>query len=722
MNNGTSILFDRWPRFASRHPWRVVIGGLLIVAVLIAANSAAGGTYVDKFSIPGAESQEALDVLVERFPQQSGDAAMIVIRADDIRAPETQERVHSLIEELGALPGVIEVSSPYEGSGAISEDGTIARLEARYEESAFNVDNAFTEKLFEYREDVSTPDFQVELGGPVAAAAEQEPPGQSELIGIAAAIIILLLAFGSVVAMGLPILTALAGLIPGFMIIGIMSAFADMASFTPQFASMIGIGVGIDYALIIVTRFREGRTSGLSLEDAIVRAMSTAGKAVLFAGTIVVISLLGLWASGIPFLGWVASAAAVLVAALVAVALLILPAILRLLGRHIDKFSVYFIAGRHTSDERGIGTRWSRTIERRPVLFLVLSLAVLLTAASPILGMRLGSADAGSNPESSTLRRAYDLVAEGFGPGFNGPILIALELNGADSVAVANRLPDQIQQIEGIESSSPPFYNDDRSAAIITAIPSYAPQAEETDALVARLRDLMPQATADSGVRALVGGQTAAFIDIAQKMSSRMPLFFVAVIGLSVVLLATVFRSIIVPLKAALMIVLSVGVGFGVVTALFQWGWLSGLTGIDQTGPVESFLPMMLFAVLFGLSMDYEVFLVTRIHEEYLQSGDGRFAVQRGQAVTFRVIIAAALIMSSVFLSFALADFRVIKEFGLGLGIAILADALLIRIVLVPSIMHLVGNKAWWFPGWLDRILPRISVEAAPVGSEPAEK
>ena len=448
--------------------------------------------------------------------------------------------------------------------------------------------------------------------------------------------------------------------------------------------------------------------------------MATAGRAVLFAGTVVVIALMGLWASGIPFLGWVATAAALLVAALVIVALLILPAILRLVGRHINRLSVSFIAGSDTSGKTGAGARWSRMLRRSPILFLILSLAVLLVLASPILSMRLGSADAGSNPESSTTRRAYDLISEGFGPGFNGPILVALEIDDPNARSLIETLPGQIDQVEGVAFSSPPLFNEAGDAAIVSIIPVSSPQDQKTGELVDRLREFMPGATSGSGARAFVGGQTAAFIDVAQKISDGMPLFFPAVIGLSVLLLATVFRSIIVPLKAALMIVLSVGVGFGVVTALFQWGWLSQITGIDTTGPVESFLPMMLFAVLFGLSMDYEVFLMTRVREEFLGSGDARYAIERGQAVTFRVIIAAGLIMSSVFFSFALVDARVIKEFGFGLGTAILADALIVHMVLVPSIMHLVGDSAWWFPTWLDRLLPDISVEGAPMVPEVA--
>ena len=714
-----SFLFDRWPRFAAHHPWRVLAGALALVIVLAIAVNTVGGSFVDRFSIPGAESQQAYDLLNERFPQQAGDAATVVVRsADGFDAPETKAAVQELIADFSTLPQVIAVTSPYDIPGSISDSGTIARIEVRYDLPAFEIEEDVVHELFTLREERSTDGFQVELTGPVAFVGEQEEPGQSEIIGLIAAAIILLIAFGSVVSMGLPIITALGGLVPGFMIIGIASRFVDMASFTPQFASMIGIGVGIDYALLIVTRFREGTRAGLPIDDAIVTAMRTAGRSVLFAGSIVVLALLGLWSSGIPFVGWIATAAAIIVAILVVVALVVLPAILALLGRHIDRFSVPLITRQHTSTEGGAGHWWSRLIQRHPVIFLILSLAVLLTLSSPVLDMRLGSADASSNPETATTRRAYDLLSEGFGPGFNGPILIAMDVRSEAAAATVRDLSERLSQEEGIAFATQPTFNPAGDTAVMTVIPASAPQDEATGELVDRIRGLLASEVASADLALFAGGQTATFIDVAAKMAAGLPVFVAAVIGLSVLLLAVVFRSILVPIKAALMILLSLGVGFGVVTAVFQWGWLGGLLGVGSTGPVESFLPMMLFAIIFGLSMDYEVFLLTRVQEEYLGSRQASAAVQRGQAITFRVIIAAALIMSSVFLSFTLVDTRVIKEFGYGLGIAILADALLVRMVLVPSLMHLFGNAAWWFPAWLDRCLPSISVDVEPANPE----
>ena len=456
----------------------------------------------------------------------------------------------------------------------------------------------------------------------------------------------------------------------------------------------------------------------MTIDDAIVTAVRTAGRAVLFAGTIVVIALLGLWSSGIPFIGWISTAAAIIVAILVVVALFLLPAILAIVGRHIDRFSLPLMSPRGTAEHEGAGYRWSRLVQRHPVIFLVLSLGVLLTLSSPILGMRLGSADAGSNPETLTTRRAYDLLSEGFGPGYNGPILIAMDVGSEAAAATVQGLPARLAREEGIAFASPPTFNAVGDTAVMTIIPTSAPQDEATSELVGRLRELLASEVASSDLALLAGGQTAAFIDVARKIADGMAVFIAAVIGLSVLLLAVVLRSILIPIKAALMILFSVGVGFGVVTAVFQWGWLSGPLGVSSTGPVESFLPMMLLAIVFGLSMDYEVFLLTRVQEEYLGSRQASAAVQRGQAVTFRVIIAAALIMSSVFFSFTLVDARVIKEFGYGLGVAILADALLVRMVLVPSVMHLLGKAAWWFPAWLDRLLPNVGIDPAPVQSD----
>lgn len=710
-----SLLFERWPHFATRHPWYVLAGTLVFLMSFIVLYAIAGGSYASRFTIPGAESQRLMDLLEEQFPQSAGDSATVVVRAPrSIDDPQVRLRVRSLVADLRELPDVVAVSSPYEQPGAISPDGTIARIVVQYPKQAFDVKRSSVEALLDLRKEYSSPQFQVEAGGQVVHVAERELPGRTELIGITAAAIILLISFGSVVAMGLPIITALLGMGSGLLLVGVGASFLDMPTFTPQFGAMIGLGAGIDYALLIVTRFREGLARELNIEDAIVRAAATAGRSVLFAGSTVVVALLGLWAVGIPLNAYVGTAAALVVALNVAVAIFVLPAVLKLIGTRIERWRIPVLAAAPSESETGFGYRLSRLIQRAPLAALAASLAVLLLLAMPVLDMRLGIADDGNNPESFTSRRAYDLLAQGFGPGFNGPILLGVRIDDASAVETVDRLPTSLRQVEGVASVSPVSFNEARSAATITVIPKTAPQSDETERLVHRLREAVPKALAGSGAEAFAGGPTAMFIDAGDKIASRMPVFFTAVIGLSFVLLMAVFRSVLVPLKAAVMNLLSIGAAYGVLVAVFQWGWFGDLLGVHREGPIESFMPMFLFAVLFGLSMDYEVFLISRIREEYLRSGNNAEAVAKGLSVTTRVISAAAAIMIAVFLSFGLSDQRVIKEFGLGLATAIFVDATLVRLILVPSLMQLLGDANWWFPRWLNRLVPKVSIDGKP--------
>ncbi|HWO94319.1 MAG TPA: MMPL family transporter, partial [Dehalococcoidia bacterium] len=480
---------------------------------------------------------------------------------------------------------------------------------------------------------------------------------------------------------------------------------------TPQFAAMIGIGVGIDYALLITNRFRESRHRGTDVEDAIAEAAGTSGRAVLFAGGTVVIALLGLALIGIPFVAYLGGAASTVVLLSVVVALLVLPALLGLAGPHIDRLHVPGLPRASYESETGIGYHWSRVVQRAPWLWASLALGILLLLAAPLLDIRLGVSDAGSNPESATSRRAYDLLAEGFGVGFNGPIIVGVAVNDPSAVNAVNELPARIEGLENVASASAPRFNDAGTAATIRVIPETAPQAAETADLVHLLRKEADAWQASQDIEILVGGPTAVFIDLGDKIASRIPFFFVAVIGLSFILLMMVFRSVLVPLKAAVMNLLSIGAAYGVIVAVFQWGWFGDVFGVSRTGPIESFVPIVMFAVLFGLSMDYEVFLVSRIREEYLEHGDNTQAVARGLSSTTRVISAAAAIMIAVFLSFALSEQRIVKEFGLGLATAIFIDATIVRLALVPSIMQILGRWNWWLPGWLDRLVPHVAIE-----------
>ena len=709
-----SFLFDRWPRFACRHPWVVIAGAVTFVVICgVLWGTMRGEFGTGSFTLPGTESQQLSDLLTERFPSAAGDTTEIVFRAPaGIANPEVREAIEALLEEAAELPQVLEVASPYEGPGRISPDGTIARATAQYDSGANEVEDASIEALFDWRDEVSTDDLQVELGGIVATAGEREPPGSSELVGLAAAVVILLIAFGSVTAAGLPIFTALLALIPAFFLIGVGAGFVNFASFTPQFAAMIGIGVGIDYALLVVTRFREALTTEDTVTEAVVQAAGTAGHSVLFAGCSVVIALMGLWAMGIPLLSLTAMGPAIAVGLAAIVALFVLPAILSLVGHRVNRLRVPGIRVAAVQSRSGMGYWLARTIQRAPWLWLVVATGALLVLAYPALDVRLGSSDAGSNPTSLSSRRSYDLLAEGFGAGYNGPIVIGAAFESEEEAAIFEALPASLAAEPNVVNVTPALMNPDRTAGRIVLIPGSSPQDEETDELVHHLRDSLPELT---GHRAdvLVGGPTAIFIDIGERVQDRVPVFLSAVIGASFLLLMVVFRSLLVPVKAALMNVLAAGAAFGILVAIFQWGWGASLIGLEGTGPIESFLPMMMFAVLFGLSMDYEVFLVSRVREEYLETGDNAEAVARGLAATSRVISAAAAIMVAVFLSFALSDQRVVKEFGIGLAIAIFLDATVIRLILVPAAMQLMSDANWWLPGWLNRVLPGLGLRDA---------
>lgn len=708
----SSTFLDRWGAAAVRHRRYVLAAWLLGIPLLGAFALAVNQGVVSSLTIPGAESQEAVDLLEEAFPQRSGDYGDLVFRAsnglDDLA---TRDAIESLSAEAAAIPGVVSVQSPYAPGGLVSEDGTVGIARVQFAEPADDVDAATIDALLD-RADVARSDsLEVEFGGPVAVAQEREGPSESTALGLIASLVILYILFRAIVPTVLPIGTAMLGLVSGFALIFSMTALVDLSKFGPTIAAMLGLGVGIDYALFIVARHRENLGRGMSPEVAAGRALSTAGKAVIFAGGVVITSLLGLSFMGIPFVGWIGVASAIMVALAVLVAVTLLPALLGFAGRHARPRQA--VSPDHDHDEHHSRSPWYRlgyAIMRRPYAFFGLSALILLVLAIPALDIRLGSADAGNNPTTSTARRAYDITAEAFGAGANGPLQVVVD--GAPAPEV-DALREAVAATPGVAAVTPPVTSPDGRISLFSVVPLSAPQDAATTDLVHTLRnDVIPTASPDNS-DVYVSGTTARYIDIADRISDRLPIFFSIVIGVSLVLLTMVFRSVVIALKAALMNLLSIGAAYGVVVAVFQWGWGIELTGADKTGPIESFLPMMLFAVLFGLSMDYEVFLVSRIREEYLRTGDNARSVARGLAATASVITAAASIMIVVFLSFVLNDQRVVKEFGLGLAVAIFVDATVVRLILVPSTMRLMGNWNWWLPAWLDRALPRISIEGA---------
>lgn len=709
----TAGLLERWARFAHRHRWYVVIAWAILLVALLVALKTFGGTYSDSFKLPGSDAQAAQDILAAKFPARSGDTADLVFQAPaGVNTPAIKARIQAVLAQVAKLPEVGSVDSPFDRAGSISKDGTIAHSTVQWDNSAKNLKAADIQAFVKVTEAASNNGLTVEPGGRVVASIEQGS-FSSESVGLLAAIVILLVAFGSVVAMGLPIGAALFGLGSAFAILGLTANFAPLPSFSPEFAAMIGLGVGIDYSLLVVTRFREGLHTGRSVEDAIAIAIGTAGRSVIFAGMVVAIAFIGLFTMGLPFVTALGAAGAIVVGISVLVAITLLPALLSLAGTRVDSLRVPFLHSTEGVDEKSGWFRFSKAIQRHPLPYLVGGAAVLLVLAIPLLSMHVGTSDNGNNPESTHSRRAYDLLKEGFGPGFNGPLAIVADFSkgGSDRLAAVSAA---LAATPGIVQVTPPVWNPAHDTALITAYPSTSQQDSATATLVKHIRnDVLPGVLQASPARVLVAGQTAATVDISSRIAARLPLLFVGVIGLSFLLLMMVFRSAVVALKAAVMNLLSIGAAYGVLVAVFQWGWFKGVIGIEK-GPIESFLPMMLFAILFGLSMDYEVFLISRIREEYLATGSNATAVTNGLAATARVITAAAAIMVTVFAAFIFGDQRVIKEFGLGLATAIFVDATIVRLIIVPSTMELLGARNWWLPHWLDRLLPKINLEGRP--------
>ncbi len=679
--------------------WIAVVIGVTLLAGAVGSNDANGGR------LTGTDSDAADQIAQREFPSDAMDATIVFHAADGVVAH--REAIDGYVQSAKAIGGVGDVTSPFDQPRQISADGTTAFIRVDIDRDRIGADDDPTGALRERAAAMQGTGVDVAFLGD--GFSNGGPPA-SEMFGILAAIFILLIAFGSVVAMGLPIVTAIAGIVTALGCVTLWSNVVQTPDFTAQVASMIGIGVGIDYALFIVTRYRTARQRGLGGEQAIVEAFGTAGRAVAFAGCTVVISLLGMLLMGMSFFHGLAigSSTAVLVAVLAALTLL--PALLGFAGNHIDKFSLH--RRRSMKRTETMWHRWSRFVQRHPRRFAFGGLVVLLALAAPVLAMRMASADSGNDPKGSTTRTAYDWLADGFGPGSNGPLFIVANTPDAAAQAHVADLAARLAGTPGVESVSPVMPSASGQAAAIVVTPTTSPQAEATETLVRHVRDsVIPS----SGADAHVGGQTAANVDFAELMSSRLPLFIGAVLLLSFLLLLAVFRSILVPLKAVVMNLLSIGAAYGVMVLVFQWGWFGSLIGVHGGAPIEPWAPMMLFAIVFGMSMDYEVFLLSSIKERYDATGDNSDAVVEGLSSTARVITAAAAIMVFVFGSFVLGDERAIKLIGLGLAVAVLLDATIVRMVLVPATMELLGDRNWWMPRWLDRVMPRLQVERHPV-------
>ena len=738
-------------RTCVRHRWRVIGGWFALLVAVIAISGAVGPDYKTDFTLPDSETKDVQELLEANSPNTAGFEATIVVKAPQgLDDPAVQERLTEIADFAASQDGITAIS-PYDNPQQISADGTIGFVQLEVRDRGFEEVIEVGQDIEEFGDELPAIEgVQIEYGGDIFS--EFELP-ESEIYGILAAVIILIIAFGSVLAMGLPIGIALFGIGVAFSLVSLFSNLIPMPDFTTSMVAMIGLGVGIDYALFIVTRYREGLGLGLDVEESVVESIDTSGRAVLFAGTTVIISLLGLMLIGLSFVQGVAVASALGVLLMVLASLTLLPALLGWVGTRIDNTSraaliavgiavvgvfigavtgqsAIFLGGlllaivffglsfaihplrelvphraERPKTER-FWYRWSRFIQHRPWPSMLGAAALLLLLAVPLFSIRLGFSDFGNYPEDKTVRRAYDLLAEGFGPGYNGRLIVTVEGDAATDPAALQAFAGSIAETENVAAAVPVPINDD--LAMVLVYPGSAPQDAETTTLVNALRDdVIPP----SGLDAKVGGFTAASTDFSEYLGSRMPILIGVVLLLSFILLMAVFRSVLVPLKAVIMNLLSIGAAYGILVAIFQWGWGMGLIGVDKSGPIEAWVPMFLFAIVFGLSMDYEVFLLSRIKEEYDRTKDNAVAVADGLAATARVITAAALIMFCVFAAFALGDDRQLKLFGLGLAIAVLLDATIVRMVLVPATMELLGDRNWWLPKWLDRILPKISVE-----------
>ncbi|MEO8106043.1 MAG: MMPL family transporter [Actinomycetes bacterium] len=704
-----SSLMYRWGRLAARRPWRV-IGAWLVLSVLVVAASASFGKQLeDSFVVPGLDSQEAVDLQLAAQSDRAGLTAQVVARPLDAGSTfgdssRGRADLAALEEAVANLPKVIGAATVF------SPDDSVALIRVQYPvvEELDPVDLDNLKSLVDAGRADSA--LQVEASGDLFFAFEEAPTGVGEMLGLGAAVVILLIAFGSVIAMGLPIGIALIGLAVGTSALSLVTYVVDIPSFAPVVGAMVGLGVGIDYALFLVTRHREFLAQGMPVEESVGRAVATAGQSVIFAGGVVVIAILGLAVSGIPFMTAAGIAVSVMVAVMVVAAVTLLPALLGVAGERINGLR----AGRRKArSERVAGKtwfRWGKHVSGHAWGYAIGGAVLLVALAAPAFSLSLGFPDEGALPDNRTERRAYDLVADGFGPGINGPLVIAVDTSAEPQIV--EPLAEAVREDRGIASVAPPEFSTDGSVTTLIALPTTAPQDPATLDTVERLRtEVFPAVLQGSDAAAHVGGQTATWGDLGSRVGDRLPVFILAVVLLSFLMLTVVFRSVLVPLKAAVMNLLSIGAAYGVMVMVFQWGWGMDLIGLEETVPVIAFIPMLMFAILFGLSMDYEVFLLSRVREEYARTGDNEASVISGIASTGRVITSAALIMISVFFGFMLGEDPGIKMMGLGLATAIFLDATVVRLVLVPSTMKLLGHANWWIPRWLDRLLPRIDVE-----------
>jgi putative drug exporter of the RND superfamily len=722
-------------RWCIAHRGRVFVAWVVVAVLTTAVASAIGRNYATNFTLPGTQSQRVLDLLKKEFPAQSGDTDTIVFHTEDgtIDDPQVKAAMTKLLDQVSNDSHVVSVRSPYGADGAVqvSRDRMTAFATVNYDKPSNQVPNDAGKPVLNQIDAVNVPGLKVAAGGQVMENAEGFSVGPATLIGGIAALIILLFTFGSLVAAGMPLITAAFGLITGVALIGIATHVTSIPNVSTDLALMIGLGVGVDYALFIVTRFRENYLANGNVEQSVVEAMDTSGRAILLAGTTVTIALLGMFATGVSFLYGLAIASVCAVLMTMLASLTVLPAMLSKFGdrivrprarrRGFGRAKPATAGGAAVEDaapHRSRWREWSRTVQRRPWPLALVSCGLMIALLIPVFALRLESSDAGNDPSGTHTREAFDLLAQGFGAGFNGPLLIVTELPSQNQAATQTAVSEAVAKTPGVVAVTPARTSPSGNVSVFEAYPSSAPQAQATTDLVNHLRgDVAPPLEQQTGAKVLVGGFTAGSIDFSHVLSNKLPLFIGIVVVLSALLLFVIFRSIVIPIQAALMNLLSIGGALGVTVLVFQHGWFASVIGIEK-GPVEPWIPVLMFAVVFGLSMDYEVFLISRVREQWIRRHDASEAVADGIAFTGRVITAAAAIMICVFLSFMFGNERVLKEFGFGLAVAVLLDAVVVRCVLLPAVLELLGERTWWLPQWLDDRLPHINIEGSSARGE----
>jgi RND superfamily putative drug exporter len=725
MNN----LLERLGGFAARRHWVVIIAWLVILGGLLAAVKAFGGEYVNNYTVSGSDSAVGLDVLNSTFPQQGGFGGQIVFHAKSGTVSAQQSAVDQAVTNVSKLPNVIKAVSPFASSdsGAVSKDGTIAYASVAWNVNPDSLDAAYLDKLNNAVAPATKAGLQVEYGGGAGEIGQHTSDLVSEIIGLSCALVLLLLMFGSVIAAAIPLLSAIFSVVAGLSLLGLLAAAVTFPTTAPTIATLLGLGVAVDYGLFLVARHREQLDSGMDVATSAKQAAGTSGAAIVVAGCTVVVSILGLYLSGVAFVGSLGLAAAIVVAVTMLAALTLVPAFMGLVRGNVRALSARFRARRaglsvreqaaqtaaatQEQHEHSAFARWGRMVSARPWPWAVLSVTVLIVLAIPLFSITLGQPDNGTNPTSDSSRRAYDLISQGFGVGVNGPLTVVVKLpnqSSSDNNSLLSTMQSDITKTAGVASVTPAALNSAGTTAVFNVIPTTRPQATATSNLVTTLRDdVLPKEHATSHVT----GTTAGAVDFTSQLRSRLPWVILAVVVISFLLLTTAFRSVVIATKAAILNLLSIGAAYGVIVAIFEWGWGASLIGLHTTLPIPAYVPMLVFCIVFGLSMDYEVFLLSRVHEAWLGTGDPHRSVAIGIGATARVITTAAAIMIVVFTSFVLNPDPTVKMLAIGMAFAVLIDASLVRMILVPSIMSLLGEHAWWMPRWLEPIVPQMQLE-----------